>query len=301
MNNSIKHIKHKNIDKTKWDQLVESANNSFVFNFSWYLDKMCEWDAIILGDYDGAIPLPNQVIYSLKKVYQPSFVQKSNWLGLEPNGEWESVVLSILKKQYNTFHFNTDFNLLGKPSNRINLILKLTDYVDIKSAYSKSLKRNLKRSSHLLSINEDLEPENTVRLYQQAHGKNNPQLQHLQYTRICKLVKSHPSYFKCINVTDGGETVASILLACHNKRMHYILGAPSELGKKHNALSIAINYVIESNCETYQVFDFEGSVIPSVKEFYKRFGTQTEFFYENLFLPAYLKPLQWIYKRLLKS
>ena len=55
----IKYIKHKDVDKTKWDQCIARSSNGFIFAYAWYLEIVCEnWDALIEGDYETVFPLP---------------------------------------------------------------------------------------------------------------------------------------------------------------------------------------------------------------------------------------------------
>ena len=61
----LKYIHHNTIDKEGWNTLVDTSANASVFCYSWYLDALCEWDALILNDYEGAIALPKRILYRL--------------------------------------------------------------------------------------------------------------------------------------------------------------------------------------------------------------------------------------------
>ncbi|OIP03307.1 MAG: hypothetical protein AUJ97_04685 [Bacteroidetes bacterium CG2_30_32_10] len=54
----IRYLKHKEIDKDKWDNCIEKAFNGIIYAYSWYLDIVSEnWDALIEDDYKTVFPL----------------------------------------------------------------------------------------------------------------------------------------------------------------------------------------------------------------------------------------------------
>ena len=73
----MKLIKHAEIDKGKWDLLVENSASPSLYLLSWYLDATCHWDAIVWGDFKAAMPLPIKRFLFFEKIYQPVFVQKT--------------------------------------------------------------------------------------------------------------------------------------------------------------------------------------------------------------------------------
>jgi hypothetical protein len=102
-------------------------------------------------------------------------------------------------------------------------------------------------------------------------------------------------------VSNHDKTVAALLFANYNNRLHYILGAPNEEGRRLNALSFGINEVISRFHSQNYILDFEGSMIPSVKEYYLSFGSFDEPFYETNWSTPWLKLLLKSYKRLKRS
>ena len=74
--------------------------------------------------------------------------------------------------------------------------------------------------------------------------------------------------------------------------IHYILGAPTEEGRKLNASHVLIDRVLEEHASSNLTFDFEGSEIPSVASFYKKFGVNAYTYFglkvNRLPFPLYL-------------
>jgi hypothetical protein len=72
----IAYLKHKNIDKKKWDACIEQSASSCIYAYSWYLDAVCKnWTALVLDDYKAVLPLAPRSKYSIHYVYQPFFTR----------------------------------------------------------------------------------------------------------------------------------------------------------------------------------------------------------------------------------
>jgi hypothetical protein len=71
--------------------------------------------------------------------------------------------------------------------------------------------------------------------------------------------------------------------------LYNIANTVSEKGRKMHANHFLLSKIIEEFSEQPRSFDFEGSVIPGVKEFYTAFGPQKETYfthqYNNLPFP----------------
>lgn len=71
---TIRHLKHEEIDKLKWDKCINRSFNGIVYAYSWYLDIVSfHWEALVLEDYDAVMPLPVKKNYALTTLKQPDF------------------------------------------------------------------------------------------------------------------------------------------------------------------------------------------------------------------------------------
>ena len=299
----LNYLKNTEIDKKRWDMLVSQSSNATIFCFSWYLDAFCSWNAIIFGDYEGAIALPIKKQVPFNVIYQPPFVQKCDWFGAKIN---EEKISKLLKKRTDYIHFNTNINFDKRGLKRINLILPLKNYETICEVYSKSLKKNIRKAKNAnlkIKVNETAIDE-VIDLYTAAYGSLNNQITALHYNYLRKLVlqQKHTSHFKITRVYHNDELIASLLFGIANKRIHYLLGAPNEKGRKLNALSFAIDSVIQEHASNQFIFDFEGSSIPNVRAFFESFGSTNEGFYEVKISPNRIfGGIKYIYSKLRKS
>src|SRR4030043_203599 len=60
----IKHLRHHEIDKERWDESIKKAFNGIIYAYSWYLDIVSPgWEALITEDYKKVMPLTGERHY----------------------------------------------------------------------------------------------------------------------------------------------------------------------------------------------------------------------------------------------
>lgn len=295
----IRHVSNREIDFDKWDKLVMSSENSDIFCFSWYLSNFCKWDALILDDYAGVIALPSQRKFGFKRLYQPSFIQKCVWFGKQADSK---EIENMLKKHYHKIHFNTNLALFNSKI-RDNFIVPLSiNEDDLRSTFSKSLRRNFKHEQNLHVKTGNI--ESVYKLYQEQYGYLSDAITRKQLDTLTNLLDEQEKLFVPLEVYLNDELVASLLYFVnhHHKRIHYIMGAPTLNGRKHNAMAKAHIHVMKTYISSDWIFDFEGSSIPSVAQFYKKFGAINEPFYEvEITNNIWYNLLEKIYNKFKKS
>lgn len=74
----IKLVPRDEIDKTKWNSLVHYADNGNIFGYIWYLDNVAKnWDALMEGDYESAMPLTwKKDFWGRKSLHQPALLRE---------------------------------------------------------------------------------------------------------------------------------------------------------------------------------------------------------------------------------
>ena len=81
-------ISKNNIDRKRWDQLVESTPGATVYNRSLFLDALAEdWCVVIIGEYQAGMAIPFTRRMGVKGIYTPNFIRSLNWLG-SPLGDF---------------------------------------------------------------------------------------------------------------------------------------------------------------------------------------------------------------------
>ena len=73
----MRHLRHDEIDKKKWDDCIRSSFNGIIYAYSWYLDVVCEdWESLVENDYERVFPLTGKRKYGISYLYQPFFTQQ---------------------------------------------------------------------------------------------------------------------------------------------------------------------------------------------------------------------------------
>lgn len=284
---AIRHLKREEIDTFKWDRCVAQAPNGWLYARSFYLDAYGHWEALVKGDYDHIMPLPAKRKYGIRYLHIPPFTGQLGIIGKDPVTQAltddfiRHIPASFLLVDIMLNEGNPPPSLPGiRRKQKTNLVLSLKeDYASIYRQYSKDAKKNLRRTQPLgLTPCFDIDMETIIRLYRTAYGKKNRDISGASYDRMARLGG------QCIRNGFGftmgmrnpeGALLAAAFFGMDEKRIYYILGAPGGKDKVSNAVHNLIDEVIKKYAGTGITFDFEGSDIPSVAAFYRKFGPQT--------------------------
>jgi len=301
----IKHLQSIDIDRQKWDHCIEKSSNGLVYSLSYYLDAICDdWDALVLNDYEAVMPLPWNARFGVKSIYPPFFAQQLGISSTNPLQENEVALFvdSIPEKYkrvqlyvntYNDFAFKS-FTKTARP----NLVLNLNrDYESIQKNYSSNTKRNIaKAKKSKLTIIENQEPEQLIATAKleiphtlvQYTEKDLQNLARLMYKSI------HSGMGQIMTVLDEGNRISAQGFFLQFKgRITNLFPVTSSVGRQNGGMFLLLDAVINANCGTNFLLDFEGSINANVARFYSGFGAvkKSYFFIQRSTLPGVLKPL----------
>lgn len=277
----IKHLKHKEIDKEKWDSVVLESPNGSIYSLSWYLDAVSpNWQALVINDYETVFPLPVKKKFGLSYLIQPNYLQKFRIITKEFIPENAMEILDWIKNKYSYTDIRIEMPAIESSQLQYvntNFELNLTEaYSILYSRFSQNHKKNIRSS-----LNKEL----TVK-------KENDYAELIRFTHLN--LKSKTTHFKekiwsdlkillkqierrgigqIYSVYDNeGEKIASALTTCFNNRYYLMLNSATEAGRKKRAPYFLVNYFIEEKAETRTVLDFEGSNINSIAYFFEGYG-----------------------------
>lgn len=280
----IKLLKRHQIDFKKYDLCIEKASNTIIYAYSWYLDIVSykNWQVLVLDDYKAVMPLPFARIKRklfVKMLAQPLFCQQ---LGVFYTKELKQATIDLFLKEYQKNKlFSYQFNHGNSPVlekltpkiEKVNYELNLNQSHDtIRLNYSKNLKRNLKKA-----LKNDLSLTNTITVNQFLSFKKENTKHHIkksQYTLmsslLTQLIQLNKAQF--YGVLKEERVVAIGFFIHANKRIIHLFSASTQKGKTLAAVAYLFDHLIRENAHTNTLFDFEGSMIPGVAQFFKSFG-----------------------------
>jgi hypothetical protein len=304
---AIHYIKRKDIDRAKYDGCVHYAHNHLVYAYSWYLDNVTngQWDVLVEDDYVSVMPLPwNDKLLGIKQVYQPFLSQQLGVFSVKPitigriqifmaaiPSEFKRITIA-LNEQNKISHTVLDFEIKQK----LNLVLNLNqNYEDLEAGYSNNLKRKLKTVANAnLTLTTDIKPEVLVEMIKKYHIDKKNGIPDALYHTALRII--YNSLHRGIGMLSGvrnekGDLIAAAFFIYSKDRIINLLNVSTAEGKEKNGMSLIFDMLIRSFAQKPIYLDFEGSSIPGIAEFYKRFGPQEVYYsiIEQNTLPWWLK------------
>lgn len=285
---SIQYLTRKEINIDKWDNCIANSSNGLIYAYSYYLDAMCtNWDAIVINNYEAVMPLPWRKKYGLRYIYQAAFIQR---LGIFGNYVFDTVD-SIYKeagKYFSFIHYNISEQVqLPKIQlkKKQNFIVDLNKpYQDIKSSYDIDCIRNIKKAEERgCCFTNKISTVDLINNYRTAYGLKNKVIQDDDYQRFTNLLEElkKRDALELLGVKNKeGLLIYSAAIFKDTRRLYYILGAPTSEGRQKRATYFFLDHLLQLKAGRVLLFDFEGSDLPNVAAFYRKFGPQTEFYYE---------------------
>jgi hypothetical protein len=297
----IKYIKHKQIDKQKWDVAVENSTQPLVYALSWYLDIVSpEWEALVDDDYQTIMPLTKGPKFGIRYLRQPFLCQQ---LGVFSVNELSSDIVDKFLRHIPAKYKLADIKLNSKnivPDNpkyvctpMPNYLLDLNkDYELLRNNYSTNTKRNIaKAHKNGLIIKYGIDNEDLVNL-KINNPVNDLKKNHFDTMRLLTNTASDKNKGYSIGVfSKNGELLSACYIIDCFDRYTFLVSVNSNEGKKKRAMFFLLDNFFKENCNNNRFFDFEGSAIPELARFFQSFGSVTEFYTHFYFnrLPIILK------------
>lgn len=285
------------IEQTKWDNCVLRHSNGLVYAQYDYLDCICDhWSGLIIGDFEAIVPLPWKKKYGFKYYYIPPFIQQLGFIG---DTSYLTDAERLIKRirsfaWYGDLHFNFSNHLLAsalKCENRTNFIIDLSiGYAAIHQSYSHDVKQTIqKQSADELIYNKTETLSNAIKYYQEQYADRMPHLSNEDFERLTLLCKHFCNRNACLirSITDKeGNTLSNTLLLKDNRRIYHLLNTTFTEGRTKHSNHRLMDQVLQEFSGSSLLFDFEGSDLPGVKSFYKKFGChiQPYFHYRRNYL-----------------
>ena len=287
----IKHLQHKDIDYSRWDECITQSHNQLTYAHSWYLDIVSpNWEALVMDNYEYIMPLPIKRKYGIPYLVQPIFVQQ---LGIFSKHKIEKSIIDLFIKQIRIFSYELNFNNNNCHADALaypNYVLDLNkSYTEIAAHYSKNTLRNIEKA---VKSNLKIEPElpiNDFISFYHTEDKNYQSTHKLIAENLLQKGISE-NKIKLLGVfSSEHKLIATLCILNSNNRITYLLPVSSSEGKSLSAMFLLIDFIIRKESNTANILDFEGSSIEGSARFYKGFGAINQPYYIlKQFRPSFL-------------
>lgn len=285
----IKYVKQKDLDVNKYDACIEKSIQSRVYAFSWFLNIVADsWDVLVYKDYEAVLPIPymraKRYLFQ-KKIIQPFFCQQLGVFSQTKNSDLELAFYNeLLKKKPKVYNFNSDNSLPNFKTNRVNYELFLDKtYKEIFSSYRKDRKHRVNQSK---KNNLDIvENQSSSKLIEVASFSYNIKSYNRSFfKKLSTLIEASKNKEKgfLIYVKKEEKIVGGAFFLIHKSRIINLFSAFTSEGKKSQAPSFILDYVINKYSEKQYILDFEGSMIDNIASFFKSFGAHQNNYHKYL-------------------
>ena len=265
----IRFVEHNEVDTEKWDQCVKRSINSTPYAFSWYLDiVVSHWNAIILNDYEAVFPLPTRKKWGIQYAFTPFWVQQLGLISQTNEGlKRIDDFISAIPNKYRFLELNMNHSVPVKVSlnyqttENFNYVLPLNKtYQEQQEAYSKNLKRNLKKADLKgLQLFKNDAPQNLIQLFRSDKGqsithftegdyKSLEQIMHVAINKHCGEI--------WMAYGEGNRALAGFFLLFGPKRVVLLFTGNSIEGKDHAAMPFLIDEFINQKWHSSIIFSF---------------------------------------------
>lgn len=299
----IHFISRQNIDLEKWNACLKNSRYESIYGHIWYLDAICQWDAMVIGDYEAIIVLPYRNKLGISYVYVPDFCQT---LGIFSTKKYPAkMVDDLLLKLATRFRF-VDFALAdiecSLSSNAIanrNVELTLSSkYDDLRARFSSNTKRNITKSAKCaVEVKQSYSPELILKAYLENKAKevgSSMSDTEQNYLRVIVNEGIEQDLVTLLEAySNDGDFLGGAVFVKSYSRYLFLFSGLTENGKSQGAMFAVINSFISSHSGEAMILDFEGSNDDGVARFYQGFGGISTTYY-RMRLNNLPKLIRWL-------
>lgn len=255
-----------NIFETEWDVLFEKEKDDFVF-FVYSLEKKFKFKIIrnnFLTPYSGFLFSNKKTSDTIKQklIHQVvSHLPASHELHID------------LHPSIGT---GFDFNHLKTENKRTN-ILDISDFDVTFSNYKPSLKRQIKKATKNISIQETDDIKLFYALHEKTFSKQNKKAitPFTAFEKTWKICRKNNCGKLLFAIDESGNIHAALFLVYDEESAYYLAGGTDNAFYGSGAMSYLMNESIKKSSEAgKKYFDFEGSMLPGVNRFFTNFSPE---------------------------
>jgi hypothetical protein len=278
----IRRLKYHEIDFEKYTECLEGSEQRKYSATKDFLDITSgkQWELLVYNDYEAIMPIPFVKKFGHKIVVNPKLCQQLGVFSKKDRLEINDLFLNFFEEKYNIWYyaFNAENKLSKQLNQRQNFLIYPNNYENIRQKYSPKRKRKLRLDEEVLQNSEVKNVAVTEALEfisQNMIGAKNERdkvkflqifadfdkAQHLKLTAFFY----HNTIINLIAVYTDNKTIA--LLGTFNDKKHI----------KLSGSSVIIDYIISENIQD-KIFDFEGSDVPAIEEFFRGFRPELQMY-----------------------
>lgn len=300
----IQYLAHKDIDFTKWDNCIATADNGLIYGYSWYLDHMAEhWDGLVWNDYDAVMPVTWNRKYGIAYLYQPFLAAQLGVFGKHIDIDLLKSFLDAIPQRFRYWDIYLNHGNLYAIDGfdlyqRKNYVLGLDKpYESIYSSYRENIRRNIRKAEQLGCkpvIDFDVERLINLAKEQMRSFDRKAAANVERFRKLYHYLHERQQAITYGVLSNNDELIASCAMVFSHNRAYYLLVGNHPNGRTLGASHSLIDAFIRDHAQKKMLLDFEGSDIRNLAFFYSSFGAVEENYAAVKLnrLPSYIKWLK---------
>jgi hypothetical protein len=253
------------------------------------------WDALVMNDYEAVMPLTWNKKWGTSYLHQPAFTQQLGIFGncLFTEALIDSFIDSALKKiSFIEINLNYANEYRKYGTKKCNCILPLnSDFGELEKSFRKDFVNKIKKQNFIYQSSEEV--EKVIQLFKENYSDRiHVSKKHFEnWIQLCALLKNKGQLFVREVKSKSEELLSMALFLKDSNRIYYVMSVTLNEGRKQESNYFLLYHVIKEFSNQNVIFDFEGSEIPSIQLFFKKFGAaeQDYFFVRINTLPFWVR------------
>lgn len=294
----IRRLKYHDIDFKKYSECLESSEQRKYSASKDFLDITSgkRWEILVYKDYEAVMPVPFIKKMGLKIVINPKLCQQLGVFSKTDDIQINDLFLDFFEKNYHIWYYAfNDANRFNKPlKHRKNFLIFPESYENVRQRYSPKRKRKLR-------LDEDIFVESEIRevrleeirefVSESMIGAKNDNDKRAFLKLFSDFEKA--GYVKVTAFFYKNQIINAIAVYYDQKTVALLGTFNNKDFVKLSGSSVIIDHVISKNIEN-RIFDFEGSEVPAIEEFFRGFRPKL------LMYPVIAHSKKHVIKRILK-
>lgn len=297
----IRYLERAYIDDEKYNLCIEKSIQSRLSAYTWYLDIVAEnWSILVLEDYKAVMPICWCKKGFIKYVYPPFWVLELGVFSADEEIDFQQFYSVLFSKfKFAESKLNTDNDIQQKSSVLVNKQMQILDLNrednKILDGFRKDRKKDLKKAEKAeLQIKWNDDPKKLIQLFKNNVGQRTPFITEKDYNNLLQLIticiaKKVGEVLSIYN--SNNDLIASGFFLKHKSTVTILVSSTDFNFRKNGENTFLIHTAIQKYYNRFQFFNFGGSSMESIANYFLSFGAKTKEYQQITYnnLPAFIK------------
>lgn len=298
----IRHLRHTELEKQRWDALLERSENRMWYGRSVVLDRVAPgWEALVDEDAGAIMPLTWRSKWGQDYLFQPYAVQQLGVFAARYNDTLGQCFIDAVpaRFRYWDIHVNEAMGSLhfDRVEHSTQQVLQVFGDMDRqRAAYSIGHRRNLRKAKvHGHLLRSGIDAADFVALFVRStamrHGGIKPQ----DLAVLSVLVEDvlHRGEGRIIGMVDDGRLLAAVFFVEWGGRSILLKSAVDPVAADRHPMFLLVDHYLSLGAGGNPLLDMAGSNHPGTQRFNAGFGAKSSV-YLHLIRNRLPAPLRWL-------